>query len=110
MDGRIRALAETLWHYHHVNDQLAAADAILVLCSHDTIVAARGAELYLQGWAPLVIFSGGLGSITRQLWREPEADQFARIATGMGVPHDRILIEDPSTNNGQNRLFNEQLN
>src|SRR5262249_43405792 len=109
MDGRIRALAEKLWHYHHLNHQLSPADAVLVLCSHDTIVAERGAELYLRGWAPLVIFSGGLGSITRQLWNEPEADQFARIATAMGVPRDRVLIENRSTNTGENVLFTKQL-
>src|SRR5947208_1118642 len=101
MDARIRALAETLWRYHHVNHQLSQADAILVLCSHDTIVAARGADLFLQGWAPLLIFAGGLGSITRRLWREPEANQFARIAAGMGVPEDRMLIENRSTNTGE---------
>ena len=109
MDHRIRALAETLWRYHHVDHQLSHADAVLVLCSHDTAVAARGAELYLHGWAPLVIFSGGLGSITRHLWREPEADQFARIATGMGVPRDAILIENRSTNTGENVQFTKQL-
>src|SRR5580765_3923816 len=87
-DPRIRALAETIWNYHHLNHQLSRADAILVLCSHDTAVATRGAELYLQGWAPLVIFAGGLGSITRSLRHEPEADQFARIAAEMGVPKE----------------------
>ena len=109
MDARIRALAETLWRYHHVNHQLSQADAILVLCSHDTIVAARGADLFLQGWAPLLIFAGGLGSITRRLWREPEANQFARIAAGMGVPEDRMLIENRSTNTGENVAFTKQL-
>jgi uncharacterized SAM-binding protein YcdF (DUF218 family) len=106
---RIRALAETLWRYHHVDHQLAHADAILVLCSHDTFVARRGADLYLQGWAPLVIFSGGLGAITCHVWSEPEADQFARIATEMGVPRDRIVIENRSSNTGENVLFTKQL-
>ena len=91
MDDRIRALAVKIWDYHHLDHQLGPADAILVLCSHDTAVAARGAELFLQGWAPLLIFAGGLGAITRRLWDEPEADQFARIAIAMGVPQDRIL-------------------
>ncbi len=109
MDARIRALAETLWRYHHVNHQLSQADAILVLCSHDTIVAARGADLFLQGWAPLLIFAGGLGSITRRLWREPEANQFARIAADMGVPEDRMLIENRSTNTGENVAFTKRL-
>jgi len=109
MDARIRALAETLWRYHHVNHELSQADAILVLCSHDTIVAARGADLFLQGWAPLLIFAGGLGSITRRLWREPEANQFARIAAGMGVPEDRMLIENRSTNTGENVAFTKRF-
>jgi len=109
MDDRIRGLAEKLWRYHHLDHQLSRADAILVLCSHDTIVAARGADLFLQGWAPLLIFAGGLGSITHRLWREPEADQFARIAAGMGVPEDRMLIENRSTNTGENVAFTRRL-
>ena len=109
MDDRIRAFAETIWHYHHLNHRLAPADAILVLCSHDTIVAARGAELYLERWAPLLIFAGGLGSITRQLWQEAEADQFARIAENMGVPRDRMIVENRSTNTGENVLFTKHL-
>jgi uncharacterized SAM-binding protein YcdF (DUF218 family) len=109
MNDQIRALAQTIWDYHHLNHQLIHADAILVLCSHDTSVAARGAELFLAQWAPLLIFAGGLGAITRGLWDEPEADQFARIAVGMGVPQDRILIENRSTNTGENILFTKQL-
>lgn len=109
MDDRIRALVEKIWDYHHLDHQLAHADAILVLCSHDKVVAARGAELFLQGWAPLLIFAGGLGAITRGLWHEPEADQFAGIAIAMGVPKDRMLIENTSTNTGENIRFTKQL-
>jgi hypothetical protein len=101
MDARIKALAERIWDYHHLGHELSRADAILVLCSHDKVVAARGAELFLEGWSPLLIFAGGLGAITRHLWNEPEADQFAAIAIGMGVPRDRILIENQSTNTGE---------
>jgi uncharacterized SAM-binding protein YcdF (DUF218 family) len=109
MDDRIRTLAAKIWDYHHLDHEVAHADAILVLCSHDKVVAARGAELFLQGWAPLLIFAGGLGTITRRLWVEPEADQFAGIAVAMGVPRDRILIENRSTNTGENVLFTKQL-
>jgi uncharacterized SAM-binding protein YcdF (DUF218 family) len=109
MDDRIRALAGKIWDYHHLDHQLSPADAILVLCSHDKVVAARGAELFLQGLAPLLIFAGGLGAITRHLWHEPEADQFAAIAIEMGVPRDRILVENASTNTGENIQFTKQL-
>jgi uncharacterized SAM-binding protein YcdF (DUF218 family) len=109
VDSRIRTLVETLWDYHHMHHELSRADAILVLCSHDTVVAERGAELFLAGWAPLLIFSGGLGTITRHLWTEPEANLFARIAIAMGVPERCILIENQSTNTGDNVLLTKAL-
>jgi uncharacterized SAM-binding protein YcdF (DUF218 family) len=109
MTPHTKALVETVWAYHHLGHQLSRADAILVLCSHDTAVAERGAQLFLGGWAPLLICSGGLGSITRELWTEPEADQFAAIAERMGVPRERILVENRSTNTGENVLFTKQL-
>jgi uncharacterized SAM-binding protein YcdF (DUF218 family) len=109
MSDHIRALAEKLWHYHQMNHQLELADAILVLCSHDKKVAERGAQLFLEGWAPLLIFSGGLGVITKNIWKEPEADQFAEIAIRLGVPREKILIENQSTNTGENILFTKRL-
>ncbi len=109
MDERVRALAQVLWDYHRLGHTLSPADAIMVLCSHDTRVAERGAELFLQGMAPLLIFSGGLGSITRQLLTRPEAEVFAAIAERAGVPRDRMLVETRSTNTGENVLFTKEL-
>ena len=109
MHNRTHTLAEKIWQYHQMKHQLQKADVILVLCSHDRRVAETGAQLFLEEWAPLLIFAGGLGSVTRGMWTEPEADQFARIAIGMGVPSDRILIENRSTNTGENVLFTRQL-
>jgi hypothetical protein len=109
MDSEVRNLAEKIWTYHHLHHDLASADAILVLCSHDTAVADRGAQLFLDGYAPLLIFSGGLGGITKQLWTEPEADRFAAIARAAGVPADRILVENRSTNTGENVAFTRAL-
>jgi uncharacterized SAM-binding protein YcdF (DUF218 family) len=109
MDERLRKLAERVWRYHHMDHELERSDIILVLCSHDTTVAERGAQLFLDGWAPLLAFTGGLGAITRRLWSDPEADRFARIAIEMGVPEDRILIENRSTNTGENVAFTRDL-
>lgn len=106
---QVRELAERVWRYHQMQHALEKADAILVLCSHDTAVAERGAALHLEGWAPLLIFSGGLGAITKTLWTTPEADRFAAIAIGMGVPADCILIENRSTNTGENVAFTRRL-
>ncbi len=105
----IKLLAEKLWDYMHMNHPLAKADCIMALGSHDLRVAERAAELYLQGWAPLLIFSGGLGNFTKDVWTEKEADKFAAIAVKMGVPPQDILIENMSTNTGENVQFTQAL-
>jgi uncharacterized SAM-binding protein YcdF (DUF218 family) len=109
MDERIRPLVEKVWQYHQLHHELSRAEAIVALCSHDTVVAERAAQLWLEGWAPLLVFAGGLGVITRNFWSEPEADQFARIAVALGVPEDRILTENRSTNTGENVLFTRRM-
>jgi uncharacterized SAM-binding protein YcdF (DUF218 family) len=101
--------AKKLWDYHHLNNTPAASDCILVLGSHDERVAERGAELYVEGLAPILIFSGGLGNLTRDIWTDPEADRFARIALDKGVPAEAIFIENQSTNTGENILFTRKL-
>ena len=98
-------LAKKIWDYHHLHHELKRADCILVLGSHDPRVGEYGAKLFLEGWAPLIVFSGGLGRLTQGLWDEPEADKFARIAVQAGVPQEKILIENRSTNTGENILF-----
>lgn len=109
MDQQTCALAETLWNYHLMRHQVTRADAILVLCSHDERVAERGVQLFHEGWAPLIVFSGGQGAITKSLWDEPEAERFARIAEGLNVPREKILIESKSTNTGENIEFTKRL-
>ncbi|HSU49908.1 MAG TPA: YdcF family protein [Segetibacter sp.] len=102
-------LAQKVWDYHHVNNSLEKSDCILVLGSHDTRVADRAAQLFLDGWAPLLIFSGGLGRLTEDMWTETEADKFAKIAREMGVPSEAILIENKSTNTGENITNTQKL-
>lgn len=102
-------LAQKLWDYHHMHHPIEKADCILVLGSHDLRVADRAAQLYFEGWAPLIIFSGGLGNLTKDMWTETEAEQFAAIAIKTGVPKEAILVENKSTNTGENILFTQQL-
>lgn len=105
----VNKLAKKIWDYHHMGHKLEKADCVLVFGSHDTRVAKRGAQLFLEGWASLIIFSGGLGKLTKDIWDQPEADKFAEIAIDIGVPKDKILIENKSTNMGENILFTKEL-
>ena len=102
-------LAKKLWNYHQLHHSLEKCDCILVLGSMDTRTADRGADIYLQGYAPIIIFSGGQGKLTKDLWQGTEADLFATIALDKGVPREAIFIENKSTNTGENILFTQQL-
>jgi uncharacterized SAM-binding protein YcdF (DUF218 family) len=109
INKRILELAQIIWDYHHMHHQMVKSDVILALGSHDLRVAERAAELYLQEWAPLVIFSGGLGRLTADSWTQTEAELFAKIAIQKGVPESAILLETKSTNTGENILFTQKL-
>lgn len=108
-NDKIDKLAKIIWNYHHLNHLIGSADAILVLCSHDTRVAERGAELYLKKFAPYLIFSGGIGKLTKDMFNKPEAEVFAEVAVGLGVPENDIIIENKSTNTGENVEFTREL-
>jgi len=101
--------ARLVWDYHHVGHALAPAECIIVLGSHDTRVAERGAEVFLQGLAPLIVFSGNLGALTSGMWERPEAEIFAEVAERAGVPRDKMLLETRATHTGENVDYSRQL-
>jgi len=104
-----KQLAMKISEYLKMNHDLEKSDCILVLGSFDDRVAERGADLYLQKFAPLLIFSGGLVKFAKDNWGETEADRFVKIATKMDVPRKDILIENKSTNTGENIIFTHNL-
>ncbi|MFN0085015.1 MAG: YdcF family protein, partial [Blastocatellia bacterium] len=72
--------AQRIWDYHQLHHAMEAADLILALGSNDLRVAGHAADLYLQGWAPRLMFSGNVGALTRDRFRKPEAEMFAEVA------------------------------
>lgn len=109
MCDHVMDLAQIIWDFHRLDHPLVVSDCLLVLCSHDPRVAVYSAELFLEGWAPLLVFSGNVGALTAGMYAQPEADHFAEIAVNLGVPADRILIENRATNTGENVLFTQTL-
>lgn len=108
-DAEIDELAQIVWDYHLLRQPLARCDCLLVLGSNDPRVAEHGARLFLDEWAPLIVFSGGVGALTEGMYAASEADHFADIARQMGVPDEQILIEPDSTNTGENIRFTRAL-
>jgi len=106
---KVEKLAKIIWNYMRMNQKIKKADLILVMGSHDLQVADRGIELFLQGFAPLMLVSGGLGKITKDINSKSEAELFADRAIHEGVPKGKILIENKSKNTGQNIEFAKRL-
>lgn len=99
---------QVIWDYLGLHTQPEKADCIVGFGNFNDNIARRAAELYHQGYAPKVLFTGGLGRNTLGLLPEPEAVRFARVAEQEGVPREDILIEDRSTNTAENILFTRE--
>lgn len=102
-------LAKILWSYGNIDSPPEKVDIILVLGSQDLRSAKHGAKLFLDGWAPLIVFTGKHGRLTKDTFKKTEAEVFADEAIKMGVPEDKIIIEPNATNTGENILFTRKL-
>lgn len=105
----VDADAKTVWDYLQLHQTIKQSDAIFVLCSMDTRVAEYAAKLFNQGLAEYLIISGGAGKLTKGIFNRPEAQVFRDIALAVGVPAAKIIIEDKSTNTGENVRFTYNL-
>ena len=92
-----------------MDQPLQKSDVVIAMGSHDLRTANYAAQLVLDGWAPFLICSGGLGRLTSGVWQQTEADRFAAVAAEMGLPAQKILKEDRSTNTSENLTFSRLL-
>lgn len=96
---------QVIWDYLGLHQEPAKADCIVGFGNFNTNIARRAAELYHQGYAPKILFTGGLGRNTEGLLPEPEAVRFAKVAVSCGVPACDIIVEDRSRNTKENIHF-----
>ncbi len=104
--------AERIWEYHQLHHPLAKVDCIFVLGSNDIRVAEYAAQLYKDGYAPLLVCSGGIAhkrDLLNTTWQEPEGEVFAKRVMELGVPEDRIIVENQAMNTGENVTFTESI-
>jgi len=91
--------------YLSPQDSLSKVDAIVVVSGGDTDARiAEGVRLYLQKWAPKIIFSGAAaeGDVSNAL-------AMKRIAIASGVPAGDIIIEEKSKTTEENADFTAKV-
>ena len=101
--------AQILWDYMCMNQPPKKADCIVGFGCYNEDIPIRCAQLYREGFAPWVLFTGGLGRNTANMWTESEAERFGRIALEAGVPMEALLLETKSTNTAENIAFTRNL-
>ena len=96
---------QVIWEYLGMHQMPEKADCIVGFGNFNDHIARRAAQLYKEGYAPKVLFTGGVGRNTDGLFTEPEAVRFARVAIECGVPEEDIILEPESTNTRENIEF-----
>lgn len=86
------------------DDLPAQADVLMVLGSSNLEVPQAAAELYHLGISETILICGGVGRLTGD-FPKPEAQVYADTLESFGVPRSAMLLDDRSTNTGENILF-----
>ncbi len=99
-------LIAQIWSFLGPVDSLEKADAIVAISGGDTDARASAAiQLYHDGWAPKIIFSGAaldpLSPSNAAVMRE-------RAVRG-GVPSDDVVIEESAVDTAQNALKSNKI-
>lgn len=100
--------AQTIFDFHQLKHRYMPSDVMLVLGTNDIRVAHFAADLYHRKFAPTIVASGGIAHQNDLLatgWDRAEAEIFADILAGSGVPRNSMLLETKATNTGENIAF-----
>lgn len=107
-------LAQSIFIYMKLSHKLKKADIIFVMSSIDLLPAEIAANLFLNGWANQLVFTGGVGGryyekAAKEHKGHTEADMSAQVAIKLGINNKYILREKRSKNSGQNVTFTRKL-
>src|SRR5436309_3305016 len=98
-------LARVVWEYHHLRHEVIPGDVILALGTNDLRVAEFAADLYHRDFGSVLVCSGGRAhqnDLLATSWEKSEAEMYADVAQGRGVPLKQILLETRATNTAEN--------
>jgi hypothetical protein len=107
-----RASAERVFDYLAETDALPVAicDAVIGFGVFDLTLPRFCGDLYISGCVRRIIFTGGVGAGSADLG-QPEADAWCAelLRAHPGIPRGHIILENLSTNTGENVRFTTEL-
>lgn len=101
--------ARRLWDYHQMGHTPRPCSVAIGLGSHDLGVADTAVDLYKQGMAPLLVFTGATSPTTRERMPRGEAVHYRERALELGVPSSAVLVEPNARNTGDNINFSRAV-
>jgi DUF218 domain len=101
--------ARVLWDYLRLGIPVRPAECLLVFGGHDIGVAARCADLYDEGIAPLIVASGGSRAVPDGSDSPTEADAITGVLLDRGVPKEAIALERLASNTSENFWLSAEL-
>ncbi|MFG2343991.1 YdcF family protein [Streptomyces phaeochromogenes] len=101
--------ARLLWDYHRMHHDPRPCSVAVGLGSHDLAVADVTAELYHQGMAPVIVFTGATSPTTRTRMPRGEAVHYRERAMQFGVPDSAVLLEPRATSTAENIEFTKAV-
>ncbi len=107
--NNVISLAKILWDFNVLNQKTEKADCIIALGNSDIRTAQAAAKLFNEGYGEILVTTGGFGRLSKDLFTKSEAQLFADEAIKLGVPIEKIFIEDNSTNTFDNMRFTKKL-
>ncbi|MDZ4801899.1 MAG: YdcF family protein [Bryobacteraceae bacterium] len=104
--------ARVIWQFHAPGWEVAPGDVVIALGTNDLRVAEFAADLFLRGFGRLLLCTGGIAhqdDLLATRWDRTEAEMYADVAVGRGVPRDRVVLETRAKNTSENVRFSRAL-
>ncbi|MCH2207996.1 MAG: YdcF family protein [Lentisphaerales bacterium] len=102
--------SKELFEFLSIKDELPSKVDLIIGFGHfDSRIAKTCADLYKQGYADKILFTGGIGAGTADI-DKPEAEYFRKVAQAYAaeIPDAAFIIESESTNTGENISFSQK--
>lgn len=100
---------KVIWDFMKLNQTIEPCDIIFACGCSNMDIPRKCVELFKNGYGKKILFSGGLGKITKSELQKTEAEIYRDIAISEGVLESDIFIENQSTNTGDNFRFSEPI-